>query len=95
MPLDFDELLQEATPESLRAAMMARLAEKGLDVDIREGSYTDLLYAEAAYQIWRGLAYHPTLLAAAVPARSPGPTWIALGRCTACPAPRPPQPLCG
>lgn len=73
MPLDFDELLQEATPESLRAAMMARLAEKGLDVDTREGSYTDLLYAEAAYQIWRGLAYHPTLLAAAVPSQESGP----------------------
>lgn len=79
MPLDFDELLQEATPESLRAAMMARLAEKGLDVDTREGSYTDLLYAEAAYQIWAGagLSPHPAGCGGAQPGvrALPGSLW--------------------
>ena len=67
MPLDFDALSTEATPESLKAEMAAHLAEKGLDVDTREGSYTDLLFSEAAYQIYKGLSYHQTLLAAAVP----------------------------
>ena len=75
MPLDFDALSTEATPESLKAEMAARLAEKGLDVDTREGSYTDLLFSEAAYQIYKGLSYHQTLLAAAVPSPESGP-WL-------------------
>ena len=79
MPLDFDALLQEATPESIKAEMVRRLAERGLDVDTREGSYTDLLFSEAAYQIYRGLAYHPTLLAAAVPSDQSGPYLDAFG----------------
>lgn len=53
--------------------MVQRLKEKGLDVDTREGSYTDLLFSEAAYQIYKGLSYHPTLLAAAVPSEESGP----------------------
>ena len=75
MPLDFDVLSTEATPESIKAEMAAKLKEKGLDVDMREGSYTDLLYAEAAYQIYKGLSYHQTLLAAAVPSPESGP-WL-------------------
>lgn len=72
MPLDFDKLSIEATPESLKAEMASRLAAKGLDVDMREGSYTDLLYSEAAYQLYKGLSYHQTLLAAAVPSAESG-----------------------
>lgn len=73
MPLDFDALSVEVTPESIKAELYRRLAEKGLDVDTREGSYTDLLYSEAAYQIYKGLSYHQTLLAAAVPSEQSGP----------------------
>lgn len=73
MPLDFDALIQDVSPESLKAAMKQGLAESGVPVDTREGSYTDLLYSQAAYQIYRGLAYHPTLLAAAVPSEESGP----------------------
>ena len=73
MPLDFDALSVDVTPESLKAEMAQRLAEKGLDVDMREGSYTDLLYSEAAYQIYKGLQYHSTLLAAGVPSPESGP----------------------
>lgn len=72
MPLDFEKLSIEATPESLKAEMASRLAAKGLDVDMREGSYTDQLYSEAAYQIYKGLSYHQTLLAAAVPSAESG-----------------------
>mgnify|MGYP005774844781 FL=1 len=75
MPLDFEALTAEATPESIKAEMAARLQENGLDVDMREGSYTDLLFSEAAYQIYKGLSYHPTLLAAAVPSPESGP-WL-------------------
>ena len=73
MSLKFDELSQGVTPESIKAEMVQRLKEKGLDVDTREGSYTDLLFSEAAYQIYKGLSYHPTLLAAAVPSEESGP----------------------
>ena len=73
MSLNFEELSQEVTPEAIKAEMARRLAEQGLDVDTREGSYTDLIYAEAAYQIYKGLSYHPTLLAAAVPSEASGP----------------------
>lgn len=72
MPLNFDALSIEATPESLKAEMARRLAAQGLDVDMREGSYTDLLYSEVAYQLYKGLSYHPTLLAAAVPSAQSG-----------------------
>ena len=93
MPLDFDALSTEATPESLKAEMAARLAEKGLDVDTREGSYTDLLFSEAAYQIYKGLSYHQTLLAAAVPSPESGPGWINSGPCSAWAVPRRPRPM--
>ena len=89
MPLDFDELLQEATPESLRAAMMARPGGKGAG----RGHPGGLLHRPAlcggglSDLAGAGLSPHPAGCGGA-PARSPGPTWIALGRCTACPAPR-------
>lgn len=71
--MDFDVLTQEITPETLKAEMAARLAESGMDVDTREGSYTDQIYSEVAYQIYKGLSYHPTLLAAAIPSAESGP----------------------
>ena len=39
MPLDFDALIQDVSPESLKAAMKQGLAESGVSVDTREGSY--------------------------------------------------------
>lgn len=71
--MDFDVLTQDITPETLKAEMAARLAESGMDVDTREGSYTDQIYSEVAYQIYKGLSYHPTLLAAAIPSAESGP----------------------
>lgn len=72
MPLDFETLITDPTPEGIKRLMSQNLASRGLDVDMREGSYTDLLYSEAAYQIYKGLSYHPTLLAAAVPSSESG-----------------------
>ena len=34
MSLKFDELSQDVTPESIKAEMVQRLKEKGLDVDV-------------------------------------------------------------
>ena len=72
MPLDFETLITDPTPEGIKALLAQGLASRGVDVDMREGSYTDLLYSEAAYQIYKGLSYHPTLLAAAVPSPESG-----------------------
>ena len=41
------------TPESLKNEMLARVKEKGVDIDAREGSYTNVLLSEAAYVMWK------------------------------------------
>lgn len=70
MSLDFDPDAQ--TPEAVKARMKQALQAEGLDVDTREGSYVDMLYAVAAYELYKAYAYFPTLLAAAVPSPESG-----------------------
>ena len=41
------------TPESLKNEMLARVKEKGVDIDTREGSYANVLLSEAAYVMWK------------------------------------------
>ena len=41
------------TPESIKAEMLNRLAADGVDIDTREGSYSNLLVSEAAYVMWK------------------------------------------
>ena len=72
MPLDFSVFDTEVTPESLKAEMVSRLAERGLQVDTREGSFADLLISEAAYQYYKTWAQYKTALAAAVPGEESG-----------------------
>nr|WP_317324453.1 baseplate J/gp47 family protein [uncultured Flavonifractor sp.] len=71
--LDFSPLNAEVTPERIKAELMARLSASGLEIDTREGSYTDLIYAEAAYQIYKAWQQLRVLLAAAVPGPDSGP----------------------
>lgn len=73
MPLDFSTFSAEVTPETIKAELMSRLAAAGLDIDTREGSYTDLIYSEAAYQIYKAWQQFRVLLAAAVPGEDSGP----------------------
>lgn len=79
MPLDFDALIQDVSPESLKAAMKQGLAESGVSVDTREGSYTDLLYSQAAYQIYRGVGLSPYFIGGRCAQRGvralSGPLW--------------------
>ena len=65
--LDFSAISTEVTPESIKAELVSRLTAAGLDIDTREGSYTDLIYSEAAYQIYKAWQQLRVLLAAAVP----------------------------
>lgn len=67
---DFD--YTTITPESLKTEMRTQLAKAGLDVDTREGSYTDLLYSAAAYQIYKLYTQFPRLLSAAIPSEASG-----------------------
>lgn len=71
--LDFSAFSSEVTPETVKAELMSRLTAAGLDIDTREGSYTDLLYSEAAYQIYKAWQQFQVLLAAAVPGPDSGP----------------------
>lgn len=73
MSLDFSAITGEVTPESVKAELVGRLSASGLDIDTREGSYTDLLYSEAAYQIYKAWQQFRVLLAAAVPGEDSGP----------------------
>ena len=73
MSLDFSAISSEVTPESVKAELVSRIAASGLDVDTREGSYTDLIYSEAAYQIYKAWQQFQVLLAAAVPGENSGP----------------------
>lgn len=67
------EYLTSITPESIKAGARAELEAAGLDIQMREGSYTDLLLSEAAYQIFRAFAVFPSLLSAAIPGEKSGP----------------------
>lgn len=71
--LDFSAFSSEITPETVKAELMSRLTAAGLDIDTREGSYTDLIYSEAAYQIYKAWQQFQVLLAAAVPGPDSGP----------------------
>ena len=73
MPLNFDIFSEDISPESIKKQYMANLAEKGLEIDTRAGSYTDLLFSEAAYDVYRTWQQFKTLLAAAVPGADSGP----------------------
>lgn len=69
---DFDS----CTPESLKAAAKTRIREdllaEDLEIDLREGSYTDALLSEAAFQVYQAIMLAPDLMAAAVPTEEGG-----------------------
>lgn len=73
MALNFDIFSEDISPESIKKQYMTSLAAKGLEIDTRPGSYTDLLFSEAAYDVYRTWRQFKTLLAAAVPGESSGP----------------------
>lgn len=69
---DFDS----CTPESLKAAAKEKILEDlqtaSLEIDTREGSYTDALLSEAAYMVYNAIMTAPDLMAAAVPTADGG-----------------------
>lgn len=65
-------IYDDVTPESIKAEMLAELANEGVEVDVREGSYSNILVSQAAYQTWKLYQRLPALLAMAVPDENSG-----------------------
>lgn len=65
--LQFDEISPESIKAETKAKISSSLLDTGLQVDMREGSYTDILISEAAYQIYKACMLAQDILSAAVP----------------------------
>jgi len=65
-------IYDEVTPESIKREMLSELKESGAAIDVREGSYSDILISQAAYQNWKLYQKIPELLLAAVPDETSG-----------------------
>ena len=73
MSLDFSSLTSDITPETIKAEMAARVSQAGVQADLREGSYTDILLSTAAYLCYKCWAQFPAVLAAGVVGPDSGP----------------------
>lgn len=77
--LDFDSI----TPESLKAEakekIRATLEAQEMEIDLREGSYTDVLLSEGAMQVYKAYMLAQDLVAVAVPTADGGRRLDAFG----------------
>lgn len=71
--IDFDAITPERLKAQAKAQISAALESTGQMVDLREGSYTDILLSEGAYQVYKAYMLARDLLAAAVPSEDGGP----------------------
>ena len=62
-------VFEDRTPEVIKAEILAALTESGVEIDTREGSYTNVLLSQVAYALWQ----HSQLLAGLLPIVFPGP----------------------
>lgn len=62
----------DVTPESIKTRMLAEVEVAGEDIDIREGSYTNTLVSEAAYELYRLYQLLPGVLDAVFPDENAG-----------------------
>ena len=60
------------TPESIKERMLRDLEVRGVDIDIREGSYANTLVSAAAYQLWAMYQQFPGLLSMVFPDETAG-----------------------
>ena len=63
------------TPEAIKAAMLDGLAVSGAQIDVREGSYANILLSTAAYQMFKLYSRFPELLGMVFPDATSG-LWI-------------------
>lgn len=62
-------VFEDRTPEVIKAEILTALTESGVEIDTREGSYTNILLSQVAYALWQ----HSQLLAGLLPIVFPGP----------------------
>lgn len=70
--IDFDLITPEQLKVQAKQRINTALEGTGQTVDLREGSYTDILLSEGAYQIYKAYMLARDLLAAAVPGEDSG-----------------------
>lgn len=70
--IDFDTITPERLKAQAKDRINATLEGTGQTVDLREGSYTDILLSEGAYQVYKAYMLAQDLLAAAVPGEDSG-----------------------
>lgn len=56
-------IFEDRTPEVIKAEILASLNESGVEIDTREGSYTNTLISQISYSLWK----HSQLLAGLLP----------------------------
>lgn len=70
--LDFDSITPASIKAETKTAIQTALTAQGLEIDLREGSYTDALLSEGAAQVYKAYMLAQSLLAAAVPSEDGG-----------------------
>lgn len=65
--------LLDCTPETLKAELREKLAARGIDIQLREGAYTDILLSETAFALYSYYQQLYWFLAAAFPDADSGP----------------------
>ena len=85
-------VFESRTPEVIKAEILTALTASGVEIDTREGSYTNTLISQISYALWQ----HSQLLSGLLPIVFPGPdaesTWTCIRpnwAWCASPAPRP------
>lgn len=62
-------VFESRTPEVIKAEILSSLNESGVEIDTREGSYTNILISQISYSLWK----HTQLLAGLLPIVFPSP----------------------
>lgn len=62
-------VFESRTPEVIKSEILTALTDSGVDIDTREGSYTNTLISQVAFSLWK----HSQLLAGLLPIVFPGP----------------------
>ena len=62
-------VFEDRTPEVIKAEILSSLNESGVEIDTREGSYTNILISQISYSLWK----HTQLLAGLLPIVFPSP----------------------
>ena len=62
-------VFENRTPEVIKAEILSSLNESGVEINTREGSYTNILISQISYSLWK----HTQLLAGLLPIVFPSP----------------------